>query len=113
MGASLAGCYVRAPFLPSTSTPVSKFPTLKNRGHQESRKKIHVTTIFSQMWEEPIQSKLFLILLAPREWTQGREKEKKKILKIILLNKSMYFKKFLVFGEEKWISDMAVPKTLQ
>jgi len=37
-----------------------------------------VTTIFSQMWEEPTQSKSFLILFAPRKQTQGKEKEKKK-----------------------------------
>lgn len=60
----------------TTSTPTSKFPILINRGHQEPRQKIHATTILSQMWEEPTLSKLFLILFAPREQTQGKEKEK-------------------------------------
>lgn len=110
VGASLAGCYVRASFPPPTSTPTSKFPILINRGVQEPRQKIHATTVLSQMWEEPTLSCFSFYLLQD---SRPKEKGKKKIFLIILLNKSLYFKKFLVFGEEKCISDMVVPKTFQ
>ena len=40
-------------------------------------KKTHVTTIFSQIQEEPLSSlSWLLILFAPREQTEGKEKEK-------------------------------------
>lgn len=62
------------------------------------------------MWEEPTLSCFSFYLLQD---SRPKEKGKKKIFLIILLNKSLYFKKFLVFGEEKCISDMVVPKTFQ
>lgn len=63
--------------------------------HNLPGKIMHVTSICSQMQKEPMQSlSWFLILCLPP--MDGA----KKVI-IILLNKSLYFKKLLVFGEEK------------
>lgn len=99
---------------PATHTHYNQqiqFPILEHRGHPGgwrlavTTQEMHVTTAGSQ--KEPTQggSKLVFHSLCLKRWGK-----KKKTFIIILLNKSLYFKKFLVFGGRERFLTWSCPK---
>lgn len=85
-----------------------QIPILKIRGHQKLMRKMHVTTIFSQTWKNPHNLSCFSFCLFQESRT--KEKRKKKTFNIMLLKKSLYFKKLLVLGNRNEFLTWLYPK---